>query len=173
MKLLRKSLSKEEVFLKSTEIKNNLFSEINKLNYNSVCIYLSAFKEPDTTEIIDILLKSNKKVCVPVTDKNKKIIYLSLINDINLKKGAYNIYEPVKIIYTDYSFPDLIIIPGIAFDKNKNRIGFGMGYYDKFLNKSRGKKIGLCYDFQLLDNIPSQKHDIKMDIIITEKRVCR
>ncbi len=171
MKLLRKSLTHEEVFLKSEKIQNNLFSYLDKLSFENICTYISAFNEPDTKEIINLLLKKDKKICVPVTDTISKTISLSLINDLNFKKGAYNINEPEKIIHKGYDFPEVIIIPGIAFDRSKNRIGFGMGYYDKFLINSKGIKIGLCYDFQLLDNIPSDEHDIKMDVIITENSI--
>ena len=171
MKILRKSLTNEEVFLKSEKIQKNLFSYLDKLSFKNVCTYISAFNEPDTKEIINSLLKKDKKICVPVTDTVSKTISLSLINDLKFKKGAYTINEPENIIHKDYNFPEIIIVPGIAFDRSKNRIGFGMGYYDKFLINSNGIKIGLCYDFQLLDNIPSNKHDIKMDVIITEESI--
>jgi 5-formyltetrahydrofolate cyclo-ligase len=62
---------------------------------------------------------------------------------------------------------DLVIAPGIAFDKNKNRLGRGKGYYDKYFNGKKITKIGVCYDFQLLENIPVEPFDVKMDKIIT------
>ena len=101
--------------------------------------------------------------------------WISLLPEIGMETlgGAG---KPVYIL-------DLIIIPGIVFDKNKNRIGFGGGYYDKFLyklkenhNKNNTKLpliVAVCYDFQLLNSIPYEKHDIKPDIIITEKQTIK
>ena len=84
MKILRKSLTNEEVFLKSEKIQKNLFSYLDKLSFKNVCTYISAFNEPDTKEIINSLLKKDKKICVPVTDTVSKTISLSLI-----KLGSY------------------------------------------------------------------------------------
>ena len=89
----------------------------------------------------------------------------------------------MKINLYDENILDLIIVPAVAFDYTKNRIGFGGGYYDIFLsrillnNRNNGKNrnkpliIGVCYDFQLIDYIPSEVHDIKVDSIITEKNI--
>ncbi len=68
---------------------------------------------------------------------------------------------------------DLVIVPGVAFDEDLNRIGFGKGYYDRILYRlsSRAKKVAVAHDFQVLNSIPSEEHDVKMDIIVTEKRV--
>jgi len=68
---------------------------------------------------------------------------------------------------------DLVIVPGVVFDKNLNRIGFGKGYYDKILNrlKPSAKKVALAHDFQVLEDIPAEEHDVKMDMIITEKNI--
>ena len=94
-------------------------------------------------------------------------------NELVLHKFGY--YESKSDIFCDENILDLIIVPALAFDIVKNRIGFGGGYYDKFLHKIRKNHnnpliIGICYDFQLLDNIPSEIHDVKVDFVITEKR---
>jgi len=66
-----------------------------------------------------------------------------------------------------------VIVPGIAFDKAGSRIGFGKGCYDMFLDGLNAVKIGFCYDFQVMDEIPSDDHDIRMDFLVTEKGVLR
>lgn len=91
----------------------------------------------------------------------------------NMHIGAFNINEPSGHNTTDIEAIDLVIVPGVAFDKNGNRLGRGKGYYDSLLSNCRAIKIGVCYDFQLLDNIPAENHDVKMDIIITPKYLIR
>jgi len=70
---------------------------------------------------------------------------------------------------------DIFVVPGIAFDLQGHRIGYGKGYYDKALHRleGQGKLVGLCYDFQLVDRIAGEPHDVKMDLILSEKRVVR
>ena len=90
-----------------------------------------------------------------------------------MKKGAHGIPEPTEIVPISIEEIEIILVPGLAFDKTGARMGFGKGYYDKLLETRKAIKIGICYDFQLLDKIPSEPHDVPMDIIITEKRVQR
>ena len=66
---------------------------------------------------------------------------------------------------------DIVIVPGVAFDKKYNRMGYGKGYYDRFLKDMTALKIGVCHSFQLVDEIPSEPHDIKMDMIVTEREI--
>lgn len=92
----------------------------------------------------------------------------------NLQKGRFGILEPKnKIRLKSFSKIAAVIVPGIAFDKKGNRLGFGKGYFDKFLKKikSDALKIGLAFSFQVLKKIPTTKNDIKMDFIITEKEI--
>ena len=130
---------------------------------------MNAFNEPDTSLIRDRLINSNKNVYAPSLIDDK--IVPSLLNGASLKRGKYNIPEPDSCIFSDIKNLDAVIVPGIAFDIYKNRIGFGGGYYDKFLSGFEGIKIGICYDFQITELIPSDAHDIKMDIIVSDKRL--
>ena len=84
--------------------------------------------------------------------------------------GSLNVPEPDGEDLSDYSGIDLIIVPGVAFDTKFNRLGRGKGYYDRFLQRVSAVKIGVCFDFQLLDEIPADIYDVKMDYIISEKR---
>ncbi|MBP2031753.1 5,10-methenyltetrahydrofolate synthetase [Clostridium algifaecis] len=87
-----------------------------------------------------------------------------------LVPGAYNILEPESTEFkVDEKSIDLSYIPGVAFDSSGGRIGYGGGYYDRFLQKleKNSKKIALCYDFQVLDTVPTETHDIMIDSIIT------
>ena len=85
-----------------------------------------------------------------------------------LTTGSFNIQEPTgNEIITDFGVTDVAIIPGVAFDRNGNRLGRGKGYYDRFLSHFPGIKIGICADFRLVDAIPAEAHDVKMDYVIT------
>jgi 5-formyltetrahydrofolate cyclo-ligase len=88
----------------------------------------------------------------------------------NMKKGNLGIEEPDSIEnYTGKI--DMVIVPGLAFDRKRNRLGRGKGYYDRFLNENKMVKIGIGFNFQLLDNIPVTKDDVKMDKIITASEI--
>jgi len=110
--------------------------------------------------------------------KNQKCLILPVVNgdeldlkyykgNEQLKTGSFGVQEPQGELFTEWGKIDLILIPGIAFDRNQNRLGRGKGYYDKLLPKISGIKIGICFPCQLVDAVPCQEWDVKMDKIIT------
>lgn len=169
MKLQRKNFDKKTSA--SEKIASLFLSCPEYKKAKALCVYMSSFGEAETSFIISHSLKDGKKLCVPVSQADGTL-RLSLY-DGKFKKGLYGIPEPEVPVFVDFSFPDLIVIPGLAFDKSGNRLGFGKGYYDRFLSQSSGKKAGLCYFFQLVDKIPSEPHDMKMDMVITENGIIR
>ena len=103
---------------------------------------------------------------------------ISLINNPSkdLKKGAYNIPEPIESLRNNKNSVkkvDVVIVPAVAFSTNGQRIGYGGGYYDRFLERlnKNTKKIGLTYDELLYENLPQEEHDIPVDIIVTDKQL--
>lgn len=113
--------------------------------------------------------------------QSRKHFYLPRVNGVNLDIlpydnsrlhiGAFNIEEPTGDDLTDINEIELIVTPGVAYDRNGNRVGRGKGYYDRLLAETRAVKIGVGYDFQLIDDdIETDGHDVKVDIIITENR---
>ncbi len=172
MRARRRALTKAEVTISSEKIRENVFTLIS--DEKNICVFLSAFKEPDTSGIIGDLLETGRSVAVPVTRADSAALTLSYIDGVSgLKKGAYGILEPSQIKPADENDMDIILAPGLAFDRGGGRMGFGMGYYDRLLENSRAVKIGLCYDFQLLDSIPAESHDVPMDFIITENEILK
>ncbi|MDP7322999.1 MAG: 5-formyltetrahydrofolate cyclo-ligase, partial [Candidatus Woesearchaeota archaeon] len=112
----------------------------------------------------------------PYVVKNNPILQLSEIKNFNeLEPKTWGILEPKDefIRKFDIENVDLVIIPGIVFDQNGHRIGYGYGYYDRFLKKldKNVVKIGFGFEFQIVDKIPEEKHDVPVDIMVTEKRV--
>lgn len=156
----------------SEKIRRRVLECIN--DAETICVFLSAFKEPDTTGITEQLLKNGRAVAVPVTHTDTVTLTLSYIDSVSeLKKGTYGILEPCIIKKAEPRDMDAILVPGLAFDRAGGRMGFGMGYYDRLLEKTHAVKIGLCYDFQLLGSIPAEAHDIPMDFIITERETVK
>ena len=161
-----------DVTEKSAKIHEALFSLGTFKNADIVCTFISAFKEPDTAEIIKRLLSEGKRVIVPITDTENTTLILSYIESMDdLEKGTFGILEPTVIKTANESDIDAVLVPGLAFDKSGGRMGFGKGYYDRLLEKTSATKIALCYEFQLSDKIPTEPHDVPMDIIITEDRI--
>lgn len=174
MKAQRRSLTHGDVLLKSRAITEKITSLPDYINSKTVMCYISAFKEPETLGLIKSAVRS-KRIVVPVSNTDTFTITPSALTSTDdLVRGAYGIYEPEHIIEIDINEIDAALIPGIAFDKNLNRLGFGKGYYDRFLAEFKGIKIGICYDFQITDTpLPADEFDVPMDMIITEKRIYR
>ena len=158
--------------IKSDEIRQRLLGVECVKQAQTICTFISAFKEPDTVEIIKELWEQDKKIVVPITDIESSTLSLSYINSMDdMKKGAYGILEPKTVRKADENNIDVILVPGLAFDSNGGRMGFGKGYYDRLLESSKAVKIGLCYDFQILEKIPTESHDVPMNFVITEKEI--
>ena len=151
MRAKRRALSKDEVKIKSDEIRQRLLGVERVKQAKTICTFISAFKEPDTVEIIKELWEQDKKIVVPITDIESGTLSLSYINSMDdMEKGAYGILEPKTVRTADENNIDVILVPGLAFDRNGGRMGFGKGYYDRLLESSKAVKIGLCYDFRYL-----------------------
>ena len=129
-------------------------------------------KEIDTWPLIKNLLKKGKMVALPVTNKKDKSITLKIItSEEDTELCDFKFPEPKKSCPTiNPDEIDLAIIPGIAFDKQGNRLGFGHGYYDRLLKKLHCQSIALAYEFQILHAVPRHEHDVPIGTILTEKK---
>ena len=171
----RNSLSQKEIFEKNKKIEERLFGLEQYRKSKIVMFFVSFNSEVDTHEMIKKSLK-NKTVVVPKVANNE--IEPSIILDFDnlVSSGKFGILEPIEAMKIAYKNIDLVLVPGIAFDLNGHRVGYGFGYYDRFLRKvPKAVKIGLCFDFQVVDKIPREQHDVPVDLIVTEERVveCR
>lgn len=134
-----------------------------------ICIYNAMHDEVATRPFID-RWADKKCFYLPVIE-NDNIVLRKFGKDLIFRKSYLGVHEPVCENFTDYKKIDLIIVPGVAFDRKFNRLGRGGGYYDKFLPQLKAPKAGICFDFQLLDILPVEKQDIKMDMIISENEL--
>jgi len=132
----------------------------------SIFIYNSLSDEVSTTAFIE-KWEDRKDFYLPVVDGND-LFFCKYSKDTAYKKSSLGVFEPNGESLKDHSEIDIIIVPGVAFDRKMNRMGRGKGYYDRFLAGFKAKKIGICFDYQLFDDIPCDRNDIKMDIIISE-----
>ena len=156
----------------SREIKERLFDLPEYRSCKVVMFYIAHDNEVETRDMIAESL-NNKKVLVPCTSLESNMIYPVEIENLeNLERGAFGILEPKnKKIYAGDI--DIIIVPGIAFDLRGYRIGYGKGFYDRFLKDASSLKVGLAFDFQVVDHIMEDVNDVPVDIVITEKRIIR
>lgn len=177
IKLKREILDKNIKLRADEKIRKSLFeSEIYK-NSKVVFIYVNMDSEINTIDIIKELLTSDKIVAVPkvipVSLKERQMKALKINSMLQLNEsGAFGILEPSVECEDISEDVDLIIIPGLAFDINGNRLGYGGGFYDRFLRKyPNSKRVVLCYDFQIFDEIPHEFFDEKVDLIISEEKI--
>lgn len=166
--------SEAERAKKSLAIKESLFSLPEFRTARLVMFYVAMKEEVDTLPMIDECLRLGKRVCVPATLMRERKIIPSEITDrkTQLVEGSCGILEPKKEFIKPVSAGkiDLVIVPGVAFEKEtNNRLGRGAGYYDRFLKElpKHIPLIGLAFDFQLTDDLPTFSHDIPVDRVIT------
>lgn len=173
-KILEKlhNISKEVKEKKVKELKKKLFSSEEFIRAKCVMFYVSKHYEVDTHEMIDESIAMGKKVVVPITLKEEKTLKPSELRDRKkeLIKSHYGIHEPHEkhIRPVPLEEVDVIIIPGLAFDRSGYRLGHGGGYYDRFLEKAPSKivTIGLAFDFQVMDDLPKHANDIPVKKLI-------
>ena len=165
-------MTKNEVLNKSAlACKAFIQSDFYK-NSNCIMIYKRLGNETDTEPIIKQALADNKRLVFPVTDqKSGKITPYYADGSTKFDIGGFSVSEPKNSEIANPLDINVVIIPGIAFDKLGARVGFGKGCYDMFLPQTKAIKIGFCFDVQLADKIPASHHDINMDYIITESGI--
>ncbi|MES0340853.1 MAG: 5-formyltetrahydrofolate cyclo-ligase [Candidatus Humimicrobiaceae bacterium] len=171
----RDSLADHERLTGSSSIAERLMKLDCYRNSKEIMAYYPFRSEIDTTIIIRKALKQEKKVILPrVQGKTLGLYYIKdLIND--LTPGSFGIMEPIpsKCKIASYKNIDMVLVPGVGFDRNFNRLGYGGGFYDKLLEKLPVKipRIALAFTLQIIENIPVMAHDLKVNIIITEKEI--
>jgi len=170
-----RSLQKPSVInCKSKVIMKKLFSLPEFKKAKKVMFYVSFNNEVFTHRMISKALKIKKEIFVPLADIKNRRLSVVRIREFpdSLERSKYGILEPkkgCKGLFRGRNM-DIIIVPVVGFDCDGNRLGYGGGFYDRFLKKMKAIKVGLAFNFQLLKSIPNEKNDQRLDIIITEKR---
>jgi 5-formyltetrahydrofolate cyclo-ligase len=178
----RNSQSKDEILEKSDQIFKIIVNLPEYQQAENIIIYCGKDEEVQTEKIIKYSLNDGKKIIVPITNVQKRVLEFSEIKDFDqdLEISTFDIPEPKKDRYKPFDLDkiDLIFVPGVGFDKIGGRLGYGYGYFDKFLSSIINRKIdkfipfiGLAFDLQIVEILPTGKNDINIDLIITEKRI--
>jgi len=148
------------------------FLKKNKLNFKFLGGYYPCNYEIDDLEILNFLRKKNLNISIPIIKKNKQMDFFEWSINEPLKVNKYGIVEPTSLKKV---YPDLIFVPLVAYDNSLNRLGYGGGFYDRYINKiaklKKITKIGLAFSYQKLKKIPVNNYDKKLDFIITEKEI--
>ncbi len=168
--LLRLKTQKEEDRnRKSKFILNKLLRNKAFRKAKIVMFYIAFGGEVNTAEMIREAQKIGKVICVPMCSKDKEIMQPAILeNHAKLKLGPYGVREPATENLLKPEDLDLVIVPGLAFDKKGNRLGRGKGYYDRFLSRLSNKthSIGMAFDFQILPLVPTTRHDVSVKKVI-------
>lgn len=159
---------------KSRLIQERLFKTPAFQAAKTVMLYCSFDGEVETADMMKQAKKMGKTIAVPVTVRNEKKIIPSLVDNMEeeLTEGPYGIKQPRKERqrHIEPGSLDLVVVPGVAFDRHNNRLGRGEGYYDRFLKllPSTTPTIGLAFDFQLVDTLPElEAHDMPVSLVLT------
>lgn len=173
----RESISQEHVISNSQKILSTLNTLTEYQNAKNIMLFLSFQKEVMTPPIITELFQQKKRVFIPVTvPKTKALIVSELFNmEEDLEIGNFGVLEPKKEALRPFSkdLLDLILVPGVAFDTRGYRIGYGAGYYDRFLpTLPKGTPtIALAHEIQMVERVENDHYDFPVDMIITEERL--
>jgi len=157
--------------MKSGVIEERLFTLAEFKSAHIVMFFASIRSEVQTETMIRRALAAGKRVVLPKV-KGKELVFFE-ITDFNtdVVRGTWGIPEPIESRPADLSNIDLIVMPGTAFDELGNRIGYGAGYYDKFLPTYGKSTVALAFELQIIASVPVDQHDVPVKKIITEKRV--
>jgi 5-formyltetrahydrofolate cyclo-ligase len=163
-------LSSNEFEHNSLALSENLFRYLNQQNviHQSMGVFAPFEKEPLWYKSFDV---EKLKTSFPSIDENKQMVFrVSKLSElIVLSDFGSKILGPIKS--NQVIVPDLILMPGLAFTKNGKRLGRGKGFFDRYLENFQGIKIAIGFESQVLDEIPTDIHDIKYDLLITEKNI--
>lgn len=172
IKQKKQQMTRERIVEKSNLILDKLEQLPAFQEASLIYAYISYNQEVATKSRLEHWIKRGKKIAVPKVTGHE-IVFFSINGLSDLVEGYRGILEPkeTQIVQKE---DGLFLMPGLAFDKEKHRCGYGGGFYDRYLNTHRDvylKKVALAYDFQIMDRIPFESHDEKVEILISESNI--
>lgn len=169
----RRALTHDEWLLSSRLAQHYLLALGEYTRAGCIALYAATHNEIDTALIVQTAFAAGKRVLYPAVC-GQHMVLRQVEGLEQLSQGCFGILEPCSTgVDHQADEADLIVVPGVAFDHSGHRIGYGKGFYDRFLQHPgrTAALVGLCHDFQLIDgDIPADRHDIQMDIVVTEQR---
>lgn len=173
---VRDNLSRESVLAKSRRITDHLMNLPGYRTATVIHTYVSMVErnEVHTHNFVEKSLGLNKTVLVPKMKTKGELTSAAISSLDELAANSWGVPEPQQENDADFSEIDLIIVPMVAGDRQKNRLGYGMGYYDRFLSKTNACKAGLLFDCQIYDGVlPTEEFDVPLDMLITESGIIK
>ncbi len=164
--MLKNNFTIEQLKEKSENICSKITSTEQFYFARIILLYSSLPDEVDVSPLMEICVNMGKKVLLPkVVGDDLELRFYNGTN--SLVSGAFGILEPIGEVFSNYDELDLAIVPGMSFDSDGNRLGRGKGYYDRLLSRlNNAFKMGVCFNFQFLNAIPFESHDVKMDSVM-------
>lgn len=167
----KRELTSAEIDAKSQVIIGRLCQCEHYINADRIYAYVNYNQEINMSFLFDNAWACGKKIYVPRVN-GQEMIFCRINSMDDLEKGAYGIMEPKMTCESDDCFSGVMIMPGLAFDRMHHRIGYGGGFYDRYLNEHPDfMKIALCYDFQVFEEIETEEFDIPVDLVISESLI--
>jgi len=164
---LKQQYGNEELAALSLPIMRRFLSNPAIMRAETILMYYSLPDEVNTHDVISHLAANGKRILLPAVISDKEMELRRYRGPQDMIDGLFSIKEPAGEIFSDYENIDVAVIPGMSFDAHNNRLGRGKGYYDRFLTKVPYiYKVGICFDFQKLPEIPADENDIRMDEVI-------
>ena len=173
MRQKSKNLTADKRRLDSERLCALLKAQASFQNASSILFFAPLAEEPDLWPLLNETLAWKKLVALPCFDEDNQSYLPRRVKDIHVEilSGQFGIREPattcVEIPLDDL---DAALVPGVAFDLTGHRLGRGKGFYDRFLENFSGNKIGIAFDEQIMDAVPAEKNDVRMDFIVTPAR---
>ncbi|CAN5369408.1 5-formyltetrahydrofolate cyclo-ligase [soil metagenome] len=171
---VRKSLSDKEIERMSKKITDRLTSQPFFLRSQTIHMYVSIKENSEvlTRDLIRCSLEKGKRVVVPKMESESRLSHHQITSATEFKSTRWGVSEPVNVRPVHSNEISLVIVPMVAADFKKNRLGYGMGYYDRFLSKTNAHRVGLCFNCTLSwVSLPTDNFDQSMDTIITESAI--
>lgn len=167
IRLQKQALSTEQIQRASQELTEQFCKHPLYQNARSLYVYLSYNQEVRTEDLIRRAAEDGKRIAVPKIIDNE-MYFLWLEPNTSIEEGYKGIPEPVDGAIADDPTA-LVLLPGLAFDPQGHRLGYGGGFYDRFLSKEPHPTVALCFDFQLLEHLDCEAHDIPADAVLSAK----
>ncbi len=170
VKKRREDASKIQAAELSARICERIVAMAEYLKAKRILCYAALPDEVQTGGLLREILRSGRSLYLPRTrGSNLEVAHVTA--DTKLERGAYGVPEPVTDELADISDVDLVLAPGVAFDREGNRLGYGKGYFDRLLKDCACPKVGLAYEMQMVDHVPEHQGDVPMDKVVTEERI--
>lgn len=171
IRLRRQEASMLHVLEMSARISERIIAMPEYRTAKRVFCYHALPMEVQTAGLIREMLREGKEVYLPVTGADNELRAVRLTSAESVHRGAFRVMEPDGDEEIDPARLDLILTPGLAFDREGGRIGYGAGCFDRFLPRCRGLIVGLALEMQMVDKVPMEPHDVYMQRLVTEDAV--